>query len=143
MSEQDSYIYKRGRTSFGIFYPTDYITAVFDSYEIAQRGEQIMLSAGYAEDEVHAFTPKYVMERFEEGTRNASFMKRVEHRLTSHFGSDASYWTADLERAKQGAGFLVVYCPTDHEAERVLRLLKSENPKTMRRYHRFVIEELI
>jgi membrane protein len=36
-------------------------------------------------------------------------------------------------RSNQGAGFPAVYCPTEYEAERVLRLLNPEKPKVIRK----------
>lgn len=148
MSDQEHHfkgraLFKGHDTRFGIFYPMNYIVAVFDSYETAQRGEKIMLAAGYSDEEVDAVPSDYVIADIEKGTKNATLIRRVEQRITRHFGSDAALWENDLKMAKQGAGFLMVYCPTEHEAERVVRLLKSEQPKTMRRYERFVIEDLV
>jgi hypothetical protein len=102
-----------------------------------------MLSAGYLDDEVDAVPREYVIADIEKGTKNATLLKRVEQRASRAVGTEACYWAKDLEWAKQGAGFLAVYCPTDHEAERVFRLLQSQDPKAMRRYHRLVIEELV
>jgi hypothetical protein len=153
VSEQEPYskephfkgraLFKGHDTRFGIFYPTNYIIAVFDSYETARHAERIMLSAGYSDEEVDAMPPDYVVSDIEKGTKNATLLKRVEQRLFGHFGSDATFWEDDLEMARQGAGFLAVFCPTEHEAERVLRLLRPEKPKSMRRYERFVIEDLV
>lgn len=134
--------FKGGDTSFGIFYPTDYVIAVFDSHETAQRGKEILLSAGYSEDEVEIVPCDYVISDIEKGTKDASFLTRVGQRFSEAVGTEASYWKDDLKWAKQGAGFLSIHCPTGHEAKRVQRLLKSENPKNMRRYARLVIEEL-
>jgi hypothetical protein len=136
-------LFKGHDTRFGVFYPTNFIIAVFDSYETAKRARDIMLSAGYGEDEVDAVPSDYIIADIEKGTKNATLIKRVEQRLTRHFGSDASLWEDDLKWARQGAGFLAVYCPTEHEAHRVLRLLKPLNPKSMRRYERFVVEDLV
>jgi hypothetical protein len=148
MDEQEHHfkgraLFKGHDTRFGIFYPTNYIMAVFDSYDTAQRAEKIMLSAGYSDEEVDAMPSDYIIADIEKGTKNATLIRRVEQRITRHFGSDASLWEDLLKWAQQGAGFLAVYCPTEHEAERVLRLLKPEKPKMMRRYERFVIEDLV
>lgn len=134
--------FKGDDTSFGIFYPTDYIIAVFDSHESAQRGKEALLSAGYLEDEVDVVPCDYVISNIEEGTKDASFLSRIGQRISEGIGTEASYWEEDLKLAKQGAGFLAVHCPTAHEAKRVQRLLKSENPKNMRRYASLLIEKL-
>ena len=136
-------LFKGHDTRFGIFYPTNFIIAVFDSYETAKRASEIMLSAGYSEDEVDAVPSEYIIADIEKGTKNATLIKRVQQRITRHFGSDATFWADDLKWAQQGAGFLAVYCPTEHEAHRVVRLLASDKPMSMRRYERFVVEDLV
>lgn len=77
----------KGRdTSFGIFYPTGYIIAIFDSFDTAQRAKEIMLSAGYGEDEVDAVPGDYVISDIEEGTKNATFLNRVKQRISRAIG---------------------------------------------------------
>lgn len=129
-------------TSFGIFYPTGYIIAALGSYEAAQRGKKALLAAGYSEDEVEAVPSDYVIADIEKGTKDASLLTRVKQAISEAIGTEAGYWEDDLKLAKEGAGFLLIYCPTGHEAKRVERLLESENPKNMRRYARAAIEQL-
>jgi hypothetical protein len=136
-------LFKGRDTSWGVFYPTDYIIAIFDSFETAQRAKEIMLSAGYSEDEVDAVPSEYVISDIEKGIKNATLLNRIKQEISRAIGHEACYWEGDLQLAKQGAGFLAVYCPTSHEAERVLRLLNPEKPTVMRRYELFVIDELV
>lgn len=136
-------LFKGRDTSWGVFYPTDYIIAIFDSFETARRAKEIMLSAGYSEDEVDAVPSDYVISDIEKGNRNATLLNRVKQRISRNIGHEACYWENDLKLARQGAGFLAVYCPTEYEAARVVRLLNPEEPKAMRHYERFVIEELV
>ncbi|MGI8740097.1 MAG: hypothetical protein ACR2KU_10860 [Gammaproteobacteria bacterium] len=56
MSEQEPTFkgrafFKGSDVSYGIFYPVNYIIAVFDSYEIAQRAAQTLRTAGYGDEE--------------------------------------------------------------------------------------------
>lgn len=142
-SFQGRKLFKGRDTSWGIFYPTDYIVAIFDSVETAKRARGIMLSAGYSEDEADAVPSEYVMADIEEGTKNASLLTRVRQQISKALGAEAEYWEEDLRFAKQGAGFLAVRCRTEAEAKRVLRLLQPEHPRKMRRYGQAGIEELI
>jgi hypothetical protein len=144
MSEefQGREVLKGKDTSFGIFYPTGYIVAALGSYEAAQRGKRTLLAAGYTEDEVEAVPSDYVIAEIEKGTKEAGLLTRVKQAISDAIGTEASYWDDDLKLAKEGAGFLFIYCPTSREAERVQRMLKSENPKNMRRYARAAIEQL-
>lgn len=148
MTEQEHHfkgraLFKGHDMRFGIFYPTNYLIAIFDSPEIAERAEKIMLSAGYADGEVDSPSPEYVVADYEKAQKEGSLIRRIEQRLTRHFGSDSNMLEEQIEWARKGAGFLAVYCPTEHEAERVLRLLKPLDPRMMRRYERLVIEDLV
>ncbi len=132
----------KGRdTSYGIFYPTDYLIAAFDSYEAAERAEQIIRSAGYAEDDVQAVTSDDVIADIQERHTDASWLDQLKRKFA--VGKEACFWDEDLKLAKEGAGFLAVHCPTDGEAQRIVRMIKPENPKTMRRYLSFAIETFV
>ncbi len=139
---KDGEILDGNETSFGILYPTGYIIAALNSDEAAMRGKQALLAAGYAEDEVDAVSGDYMIADIEKGTEDASLLTRVKQAISAGIGTEASYWEDDLELARKGAGFLLIYCPTGHEAKRVQRILASEKPKNMRRYARLAIEQL-
>jgi hypothetical protein len=148
MQEQDPSfqgrkLFKGRDTSWGIFYPTDYLVAIFDSLETAKRARGIMLSAGYAEDEVDAVPSDYVLADIAQGMKNAGLLTRVRQQISRALGAEADFWEEDSKFAKQGAGFLAVRCATAAEGKRVLRLLQPEHPKKMRRYDQAVIEELV
>lgn len=136
-------LFKGRDTSWGVFYPTDYILAIFESFQSAQRAKETLLSAGYSDDEVDAVPSDYVISDIEKGIKNAALLNHVKQRISRAIGCEACYWEGDLKWAKEGAGFLAVYCPTEHEGERVLRLLSPLKPKVMRRYERLWIVEMI
>lgn len=140
-SFQGRRLFKGHDTSWGIFYPTDYLIAIFDSIEAAKRARDALRSAGYSEDEVDAVPNDYVIADIEDGKRDASLLTRIKQQISKAFGAEAEHWEEDLKFAKQGAGFLVVRCATEAEAQRVLRLLKPERPRKVRRYGKVGIEE--
>jgi hypothetical protein len=147
MQEQDppfkGRAFFKGRdSSWGIFYPTGYIIAIFDSAETARRARDTLLAAGFTDDEVDAVPCEYVVADIEEGTRNATLLNRVKQQISKAFGTEAAFWEEDLKFARQGAGFLAIQATSDAEARRVLRLLQ-EKPKKMRRYGPLTIEELV
>ncbi|MBA2410846.1 MAG: hypothetical protein H0V62_14155 [Gammaproteobacteria bacterium] len=86
---------------------------------------------------------KYVIEDIEKGINEANWLARFKQNFSKTIGSEAGYWEEDLRLAREGAGFLAVYTPTDPEAQRVLRVLQPLNPKQMRRYMKFAIERLV
>lgn len=130
--------FKGSDTSYGIFYPTDYFIAVFDSPETARRAEQVIRGAGYGEDDVQVVDSEYVLADIKERCTDAGWLDRIKR--TFSVGSEASFWNDDMKWAEKGAGFLAVHCPTDGEAERIVKMIKPHNPKSMRRYLSFAIE---
>lgn len=135
-------LFKGKDTSFGIFYPTDYVIAAFDSFETAKKAAETMLEAGYSTDEVDAVPSQYVIENIERGIEDASWLDQVKQEISKALGSEAHYWENDLRMARAGAGFLTVFCPTEHEGHRVRRLLAPHAPQSMRRYAKLAIERL-
>ena len=110
-------LFKGHDTRFGIFYTTNFIIAVFDSYETAKRASEIMLSAGYSEDEVDAVPSEYIIADIEKGTKNATLIKRVQQRITRHFGSDATFWADDLKWARGSSR-----CTAQRSTKRIVSL---------------------
>ncbi len=45
--------------------------------------------------------------------------------------------------AKQGAGFVTVYCTDSEQAHAAAALLREFSPESMRRYRSFAIEDLL
>lgn len=142
MSEQRPF-FKGDEESFGIFYPTNYLIAAFESNESARRAKDILCSNGYTDDEVQCIPAQDVQNDIEREIQDASRFKRIKQKFSKLVGTEGRYWENDLALARQGAGFLAVYCPKEKDGRRVLELLKSENPKSMRRYAALAIEELV
>ena len=136
-------LFKGHDTSWGIFYPTDYLIAIFDSIEAAKRARDALRSAGYSEDEVDAVPSDYVIADIEDGKRDASLLTRIKQQISKAFGAEAEHWEEDLKFAKQGAGFLAVRSASEAEAQRVVRLLKPEHPRKVRRYGKVGVEQLV
>ncbi|MGH8502636.1 MAG: hypothetical protein ACREVE_09215 [Gammaproteobacteria bacterium] len=81
--------FKGSDTSFGIFYPTDYFIAVFDSPETAQRAEEKIRAAGYAEDDVDVVDSDYVRADIKKRVTDASWLDRLMQ--TFSVGSEACF----------------------------------------------------
>jgi hypothetical protein len=81
---------------------------------------------------------EYVLADIKDRCTDAGWLDRIKR--TFSVGSEASFWNDDMKWAEQGAGFLAVHCPTDGEAERIVKMIKPHNPKSMRRYLSFAIE---
>jgi len=138
MSKERPFFKGRHDTAYGILYPTDYLIATFDSFETAQRVEKLLHAAGYDEDDVRTVDSEYVKADIQKRITDASWLDNLKRKFS--IGKEACFWEQDLKWAEQGAGFLAVHCPTDGEAQRIVKMIKPENPKSMRRYLTFAIE---
>ncbi|MBA2410014.1 MAG: hypothetical protein H0V62_09680 [Gammaproteobacteria bacterium] len=138
MSKERPFFKGKHDTSYGILYPTNYLIAAFDSLETAQRAEQSLHTAGYDDDDVRTVDSEYVKADIKKRVTEANWYVHLRQKLS--IGKEACFWNEDLKWAEQGAGFLAVHCPTDGEAQRIVKMIKQENPKTMRRYLPFAIE---
>ena len=152
-SFQGRRLFKGNDTLWGIFYPTDYLIAIFGSIEAAQRARDALRSAGYSEGEVDAVPSDYVIQTssvvLPDGTTRPITYTTLRSGVDTRNGQ--WFYNRDLDdtvvpvhgHAKQGAGFLAVRCASDAEARRVLRLLKPEHPRKVRRYGKVGVEELV
>jgi hypothetical protein len=126
-----------------VFYPRNYVIAVFDSFEAAEHTEQVMLGAGYDADEVHAVTGNCMLAEHEKLLEDQSWLERAKRQISKAVGKEVDYVDEGVRLAREGAGFLGVFCPTEHESQRVLRLIKPLKSKKMRCYLPLAIEEMV
>lgn len=131
-------LFKGSDTSFGIFYPTDYMIAVFDSMDTALLAEDRLHVAGYTDEDVQAIAGDQVKSDIEARITDASWLDQLKQSFS--IGKEAYFWNEDLKWAEQGAGFLAVHCPTEGEATRIVTMMKPLHPKSMRRYRTLAIE---
>ncbi|MEO8671585.1 MAG: hypothetical protein ABI411_09755 [Tahibacter sp.] len=134
--------FKEKDSSFGLFYPHNYIVAGFDTPTRAQLVEQDFLDAGFAADEVTSATGDFVVNQLE-SQDDASLLDRMKAEIARIAGTEAGYIDDDLKLARRGGGFLFVHVPTDADADRALALLKRAHPIYARRYLTLAIERLI
>lgn len=130
--------FKGSDTSFGIFYPTDYLIAVFATADIAEQAASNLHAAGYADDDVRAMDGASVKADIEARVNDATWLDQLQQ--TFSIGKEAWFWNEDLKSAEQGAGFLAVHCTTEDEAQRIVTMLRPLQPISMRRYRALAIE---
>jgi hypothetical protein len=123
----------------GAFYPTHCLIAVFRSPADAESALHKLLSAGFAPSDVVAADGKAVLE-FD---RNEEDLARfIMHAISRFFATEQVFADHDLEDARNGAGFLVVRCPTEDLKNAAWGLIEPEGPLDARYYSRLGIEHL-
>lgn len=135
--------FKQSDSAFGVFYPTNYLIAIFPSYPAAERARQTLLESGYEEDETLAIRGDELIEISEDAHEDAGFWSRLTAHISRILGTEELYLDDDLKHAHAGAGFLAVHCPGEEEGRRVQKLLEPFGPVSMRRYSSFAIERMI
>ena len=125
--------FKESDSSFGVFYPTHYVVAGFDTLQHAEQAEQALRDAGFAEDEVRAADGNFVVNKVE-SQQDASWLDDIKAGIARMVGTEANYIDEDLALARRGGAFVFVYAP-DHEImNRVAGELKKLHPIYARHY---------
>ena len=128
-------------TSMGVFYPTDFAIICFRSYSAARAAAQELIEDGIAEEWVR-FIPAGELLPFLEDIRYsaAGMVMSVVSRLSDTEGANALW---DEERAKAGAGFVAVHCPTEADALHAQEVVETFRPEAIDYYRRGGIESLV
>lgn len=136
MSSQDSKPdLSQMRDLGGIFYPVGYLVAAFPDREAAERVRNDLLTGGYDESDSALYTCAEVAE--------AASANLSEHRgfLATLAWSDEAL-KIHLEKAREGAAFLLIYSPNDIETARAMNVIRRVPHEFVHRYHRLAIEEV-
>jgi hypothetical protein len=134
-----STFFKGSETHLGVFYPRDYLIAAFPDLQAARDAEKRLLGAGFAADEVTAVAGD---ELRSEHAKHHSFFELFMQSLSRFFQTEEAYADRDVELAARGAGFLLVYCPSEDLKHRAWRLVEAGHPLVARHYALTGIEHL-
>lgn len=121
-------------TDFGAFYPIGYIVVAFEKYEDAEHVCQELRGGGRDEQNCNLHTAEKVAEAAQKNIDDTGFMARL--------GKSIAAVKKDLEAAKNGATFLLVYAPKDDDAEQAMNVIRRRQYIHAHRYHRLAIEDL-
>ncbi len=122
-------------SDFGIFYPRGHLVVAFGKREDAERVQRDLLTGGYDPKDCLLATA-------------AEVARGAERNLDDHTGFFARLGSSDeavrkhLDAARHGDSFLLIYAPTDLEAERAMSVVRRAPFDFAHRYHRFAIQDL-
>lgn len=139
MSDQEVSEQKRALSEMtdlgGIFYPVGYLVVAFPKKEDAERVRRDLITGGYDATDCLIYTCAEVVEAARSNlAENRGFLARLawsDNAVKIH-----------LEKAKGGAVFLLIYAPSDIEAERAMNVVRRVPFDFVHRYHRLAIEEV-
>ena len=127
--------FKSSDSTLGVFYPADYIIAIFPTFSSAQGASQVLRGAGFGEDEVLAIPGSEVLKYFEGFRANSGYWAGIMTMLSRAFGTEQVFADDDVEDAQAGKGFVAIYSPGEAQAARIVELVKPFEPKAMHWYH--------
>jgi hypothetical protein len=122
-------------SSSGILNPVGHVVLAFPDDAVTAQAVAALRSAGFAEEDILAYSAADATPRLRERVRTAS--------QAAGFGYEITLMRRYLALAEDGAGWLIVYAPGDDAAQRITDVATRLNALCAVRYHRLVTEELI
>lgn len=119
-------------TEFGIFYPTGWMVAAFPDGVSAEQARRDLFSGGYSEEDCRLASGNQVTPAARDQLHDPGWLGRL--------GKADDMVRQHLEAAEKGSVFLVIYAPTEPEAERAMNVIRRVPFLFAHRYRRFAIE---
>jgi hypothetical protein len=133
--------FKEQPTRLGVFYPMDYAIISFRCYSVAEKVAAELINHGWPEQSVRFIPPKEFLDFLDELDSTVTGM--VMTAVSRMADTEAANALLNSQRAKEGAGFVAVHCPTEQEALNVLNFVKPWQPMSMDYYVKGGVEELV
>ncbi len=128
--------FKDGEVLFGVFYPTRYIIAVFDT---AQEAESAVADLNQASFEARHATPERVLERAHDFLHERSL---AQHAAGLIYSDERQAIIDLLSMAKQGRHFVDVYVPEESQVGQVESCLDAHHAHAMVYYGEWDLVDL-
>jgi hypothetical protein len=123
------------RNATGILNPVGHVVLAFKNDAVTNDAVAALREAGFTEQDILVYTAEEATPALRERVRTAS--------EASGFGFEITLMRRYLSFAEQGAGWLVVYSPSDSAAELITNVGKRFDALCAVRYHRLANEDLI
>ncbi|MEP6766056.1 MAG: hypothetical protein ABJB66_17210 [Gemmatimonadaceae bacterium] len=134
--------FKEGATSFGSFYPKNYVLAVFKSDADAATAGASLRAAGFANDDVIVASGKEVVAHEKEIKSEQGVFAKLGEQWSKLYTDESADANALVDFAKNGSAFVLAYAPEDNETSRAGDLLRNLHPTVLRKYGSLAITEL-
>jgi hypothetical protein len=126
--------FKGADTKFGIFYPTDYLVAVFPNMTSARCAEKALGLSGFLDADVITVPGEEVVRFADEHLKHCSLWGMLMQQLSRMFATEEVYTDHDLQLAAAGSPFLAAYCPDEKRKQQAWVLIAPFEPLVARHY---------
>jgi hypothetical protein len=123
------------RKTSGILNPVGHVILAFTDDAAAAEAVAALHSAGFAEADILAYLAAEAAPRLRERVRTAS--------EAAGFGYEITLMRRYLAFAEAGAGWLIVYAPTDAAVRHITEVATRLHALCAVRYHRLANEDLV
>jgi hypothetical protein len=123
------------RNTTGILNPLGHVILAFPDDAVTADAVKALTDAGFSGEDVLVYTAEEATPRLRERVHTAS--------QAAGFGYEITLMRRYLAFAEEGAGWLIVYAPTDDAVARLVDVAKRFNALCAVRYHRLASEDLI
>ena len=121
--------------SLGAFNPVGHAVLAFGSDAVAADAKQALIGAGFADQDILAFTSAELFGDLNEMLRNVSD--------AAGFGYEINLMRRYVTLAGEGCGWLVVYSPEEEQIKQIVDVAKRYVAKSAVHYGRLASEDLI
>ena len=123
------------RNTVGVLNPIGHVILAFPDDEVTAEAVRALQEAGFGGVDVLVYTAAEATPRLRERVHTAS--------QASTFGYEITLMRRYLSYAEEGAGWIVVYAPSDEAVGRLVEIARRFNARCAVRYHRLASEDLI
>ena len=135
--------FKRSATRFGVFNPKHYMVAIFSTEAQAHSAELVVTrNTPISPEDITAVSGEEVVRFATEDLNQAGLWNLLMKGFSRAIDTEQTYLDHDLELARYGAGFLVVYCPTKAVMLTVWKQVEPLDPVVARYYAPEAVEHL-
>lgn len=129
-------------TPYGIFYPTNYMVAIFPDFKTASFAARTLRNGGFEPENILAAKGEEVAAHAMEDLQSGGLWGRLYAQISRTLGTESIYADHDLLLAKRGCGFVSAYTPREQDKNKAWAMLEPLNPLVARQYSRMSIELL-
>jgi hypothetical protein len=134
MSELSVFFDDKGASLGTVFYPKDFLVATLPSNQAALLAAGAMSKAGIDRESFKAISNSEMLEFFQEFKAQAGAGAGALRALSRFIDTEAKYADADIEKARQGYGFLVARSETEENTQRVAAVIAPFHPISVEWY---------
>jgi len=133
---------EESETSFGVFYPKNYVLSVFADPAAGTRAATVLEVAGFTDNDVVVTGSDAVLARYRELDADPGLMGRFRQFISRHFGHQADMLNDVVAHARQGHTFVLAYAPDDDQTRRAADALRPLHPAILRKYDAYTVRDL-